>query len=338
MVNSVLGSRCLLIAHGHTGNNVFCTPAINLLKKHYPNTQVDIVVLNKKSAEVFDGNPSLGRVYVMQYRWQVKSICRNYDTVICLNYKSRQLVEKISNHTFVVSQVPPYRHHADHILEEVAFYLKVNIQPSDRQYTINSSGRSLASIIGNQPIDSNDILIGMHLGCARTAIHGWKSLFRQKISHQKLWPIEKYIDLAQTLVSLNQNVRFFITGTRNERFLGEMFEQAVDGTINLIGKTHVTDLPVILNKASAFITQDCGILHAAGSTSVPLIALFGPTSWVNTGPYPPSRKGIVIAKSSMEDIMPTEVAKATLSIIDLKAMPTSPILPPVNNDLIYQVA
>lgn len=307
--------------------------------------QVDIVVLNKKSAEVFHGNPGLRKIYVMRYKWQIKRVARHYDSIICLNYKSRHLVENIAN-TFVVSRVPPYKHHADHILEQVAYHLRVNIQPEDRQYRINASTRSLASIVGDQPLEPDEILIGMHLGCARTAIHGWKSLFRQKISHQKLWPIEKYIALAQILLSLKPNVRFFITGTRNERYLGEMFEKKVAGTINLIGKTHLTDMPVILNKASAFITQDCGMLHAAGASPVPLIALFGPTSWVNTGPYPPSRKGMVIAKSSMEEIMPAEVAEAILSTIepgpepvtDQKPVPVSAELPPLNNHLIYQAA
>lgn len=334
----MLGERCLLIAHGHTGNNIFCTPAINLLKKHYPNTQIDIVVLNKKSAEVFVGNTNLKKIYIMRYRWQLKRICRNYGTVICLNYKSRQLIEHIPNNTFVVSRVPPYKHHADHILEQLAFHLRVDIQPSDRQYSISPSERSLTSVIGEKQLESNDILIGMHMGCARTAIHGWKAIFKQEVSHQKLWSIEKYIDLAKVLISHNQNIRFFITGTRNERYLGEMFESEINRTINLIGKTHLTDLPVILNKASAFITQDCGMLHAAGATTVPLIALFGPTSWVNTGPYPQSRKGVVIAKSSMDEITSVEVAEATLAVINQKLIHFSPLLSQEHSHHHYQAA
>jgi ADP-heptose:LPS heptosyltransferase len=314
---SALGFRCLLIAHGHTGNNVFCTPAINLLKRHFPKTLIDIVVANKKSGEVFEGNPYLNKVFVMKYQWQIKRIAHLYDNLICLNYKSSQLIQNNSVKSFIVPEIPHDKHHADHILEQIASSLSIDIKPSDRQYFIKPSERSLTSIIGKESLQSESILIGMHLGCARTAIHGWKSIFKRDISHQKLWPIEKYIDLASELRKKNKNIRFFITGTRNEKYLGKMFIDKIDDTINLIGKTHLTDLPIVLNQASAFVTQDCGMLHMACSTNVPLIALFGPTSYVKNGPYPQSRKSIIITKSSMEKIMPKDVAQATLSIIGL---------------------
>ena len=297
---SALGFRCLLIAHGHTGNNVFCTPTINLLKRHFPKTLIDIVVVNEKSGEVFEGNPYLNEVFVMKYKWQIKGICENYDTVICLNEKSKQLIQHISDKSFTVSKVPHDKHHADHILEQVASFLNIDIIPSDRRYVIQSSKRSFAAIIGEESYQSENILIGMHLGCAKTAIHGWKSFLKKDISHEKLWPIEKYIDLATELGKRNKNIRFFITGTRNEKYLGKIFANKIHGTINLIGKTHLTDLPVVLNKANAFITQDCGMLHTASSTNVPLVALFGPTSYVKNGPYPQSRKSVVITESSME--------------------------------------
>ena len=58
-----LGDKVLLLATSHTGNNIFCTPAIQFLKKHYPATQFDVVAPKKLNAQVFERNPAIGRVY-----------------------------------------------------------------------------------------------------------------------------------------------------------------------------------------------------------------------------------------------------------------------------------
>ena len=44
-------------------------------------------------------------------------------------------------------------------------------------------------------------------------------------------------------------------------------------------------LPALLSKASLLITNDSGPMHVAAAVGTPVVALFGPTSVVRTGPY-----------------------------------------------------
>ena len=91
-----IGSKLLLLTHGHTGNNVFCTPAIRFLKRHYPDTLIDVVALNKLSAEVFEGNPDINGIFILETKRAINKIAGNYTTIICLNPKSEYLLDGLS--------------------------------------------------------------------------------------------------------------------------------------------------------------------------------------------------------------------------------------------------
>ena len=55
--------------------------------------------------------------------------------------------------------------------------------------------------------------------------------------------------------------------------------------IDLAGATTVGLLPALLSKASLLVTNDSGPMHIAAAVGTPVVALFGPTSAVRTGPY-----------------------------------------------------
>lgn len=55
--------------------------------------------------------------------------------------------------------------------------------------------------------------------------------------------------------------------------------------IDLAGAVPLGCLPALLSKAAAMITNDSGPMHIAAAVGVPVVALFGPTSEVRTGPY-----------------------------------------------------
>lgn len=311
-----LGDKVLLVAASHTGNNIFCTPAIRFLKKHYPDTIFDLVALNQKSAEVFYGNNDVNTLFITDKKHKLTRLAENYSTVICLYYKSVDVVSGIKKNLASVPPLVSGVHHADQVLNFVADYTGHELSEADCAYVIGNGSTTNPSPIASADIGNDDILICMHLGCARTAIHGWKFFYRHKTMHQKLWPIDSYIELANQLIRANSRIRFVITGTRHEAFLGKRFEKSVPGTINLIGKTSIPELFKLMRDMNLFISQDCGVLHVASASGVPLLGLFGPTNPANTGPYPMRKNHIAIKKESMAAINPTEVVAAALRLLD----------------------
>ncbi len=55
--------------------------------------------------------------------------------------------------------------------------------------------------------------------------------------------------------------------------------------INLCGKTELKDLVALLSGASAVVSNDTGPMHIAAALGKPVVAIFGPTDPIKTGPY-----------------------------------------------------
>ena len=308
-------SSILIIASSSTGNNIFCTPAIRLLRKHLPNAKLDVIALNKLSAEVFAENPDINRVYVMNKSRHVNKIANQYNHLLALNNNALKKLNAIKTSLI---QAPPFTdamHHAEHLLQFVASLLNVELAETDHHYVLKTN-QILESVLPNGLINPRDILINIHLGCGTTVLHGWKFFYAKRADDKKLWSIEAYIALGNALLAAIPNLRLAITGTSNESFLAKKFEKSVPNTINLVGKTTVSDLCVLMARANLFIAHDCGVFHVASASNVPIVGLFGPTNPVATGPYPIKPQHIIIKKRQMADISTDEVVVAAKILLN----------------------
>lgn len=300
--------RLLVVAAGHVGNSVFCTPAIQLLRDALPTSTIDVVALNSASAEVFQGSEAISSVYIARNSWRMARLAVQYDEVICLHPKSTSLLKRVAVPVTVIPPFDAQRHHAEQILAFVSSLVGRSIDEEDRHYHLTPAA-SRPLNIGGSP------RIGIHLGCGRTAIHGWKFFYRKRDSHPKLWPTEHYAALAEQLRQRYPDATFVITGTRNERFLARRFAKMMGGVIDLTGKTSIVELAGIIDELDLFITQDCGVLHVAAATTTPLLALFGPTCAASTGPWPPAPHHQILQGASMAEITPTMAACAAVELL-----------------------
>jgi ADP-heptose:LPS heptosyltransferase len=314
---SNIDQKILIIAASHTGNNIFCTPAIRFLKKHFPNVNLDIVSLNSMASEVFYENPDINEVFITKNSYVINKLARNYTKVICLHKEALKKLRKLNDEFLVAPDYKDGEHRAEQMLQYVANLTKKPITEEDRAYVI-AQGNALNCFILNQfKIDAEDILVCMHLGCGRIKTHGWNFLRKSARTHKKLLPIQEYIELANALIAINPNVRIVITGTKNERFLGDAFVKNVPRTINLIAKTSIPQLFHMMSEFKLFVSQDCGILHVAAASSVSILGLFGPTNPNNTGPYPIKKNHVIIKETNMKHIKPTVMLEAAINLLGL---------------------
>ena len=315
--SETIGNKVLLITASHTGNNIFCTPAIKFLKKHYPNTIFDVLAFNKLSSEVFNENPSISKVVISNKSRVINKLANNYNQVICLHNKAREMIAGLSANFLTAPDFIPNIHHAEQILQYAASLINKDITDEDRAYVIAGKTNAKYLALDDFNVKAHDILVCMHLGCGRTKTHGWKFFNGSARTHKKLLPIKTYIDLANELVKFNSNIRFVITGTKNEKFLAKDFVRSVQNTIDLTAKTSVPELFDLMDKFSLFISQDCGVMHIASASNVSLLGLFGPTNPMMTGPYPLKNNQKIIKEESMSAIKMTEVVVAALKLLNI---------------------
>ena len=66
------------------------------------------------------------------------------------------------------------------------------------------------------------------------------------------------------------------------------WETANSGFFSLMGKTSLLDVLALIARAKFCVTNDSGPMHIAAAMGVPVLGVFGPTSPVLYGPFPPS--------------------------------------------------
>jgi heptosyltransferase II len=95
----------------------------------------------------------------------------------------------------------------------------------------------------------------------------------------KQWYPERFIELARKL-----GRKVFVVGGPAEAELGERVAKGVDG-LNLAGKTTLPRLAAAIARCELFITNDTGPMHVADAVGTSMVAIFGPTDWIETPPY-----------------------------------------------------
>lgn len=143
----------------------------------------------------------------------------------------------------------------------------------------------------------------------------------------KLWNDEKFARLADRIAcELKASVVF--TGSDPVPMEG-ILSQMMNPAVNLGGRTSLRELAHLYQRARLLITTDSGPMHLAAAVGTPVVALFGPTDPVRTGPYGEGhrvlRKGLPCSpcfrKSCsrvicMEDISVDEVFNAVKEVFD----------------------
>lgn len=102
----------------------------------------------------------------------------------------------------------------------------------------------------------------------------------------KCWLPERFTAVAKQLVEADpKHVVLFFGDLSQKELIGKICVGLKDRVINLSGQTSLRELLALIKICSVFLTNDSGPMHIADSLGVPLIALFGSTNPIVTGPY-----------------------------------------------------
>jgi lipopolysaccharide heptosyltransferase I len=110
----------------------------------------------------------------------------------------------------------------------------------------------------------------------------------------KIWPAEYFASLIRKI-----KLPCVITGGKGDKEIAQKITEIVQNTVhstrkkaepgahifNLAGRTDLKELVALIAGASAVVSNDSGPMHVAAAFNKPLVALFGPTDPVKTGPY-----------------------------------------------------
>ncbi|MEM1244669.1 MAG: glycosyltransferase family 9 protein, partial [Pseudomonadota bacterium] len=211
------------------------------------------------------------------------------------------------------------QHRAEFMLNFITDIITVDGLPIDREYAIFPQplhAQRIDDLLKQAHVDRDQhILIGMQLGCHRTARRGWKIWQRQRHVHKKVWPIEYYTELAKKLKQHDANIRIVVTGSKQERYLAKMFLNDMPDTVDMIGKTSLLELAALMDKLNLLISHDTGTMHIACARRLPLVTMFASTATKRYffGPFPPNdKRNIILESDTIENVTVDSVYQAAL--------------------------
>jgi heptosyltransferase-2 len=109
----------------------------------------------------------------------------------------------------------------------------------------------------------------------------------------KCWLPERFREVTQRLLLDKNAFVLYFGDSPTSNLIKKICENLPERVINLAGKTSLRELMALISCCSAFLTNDSGPMHIAAALDIPLLALFGSTSEITTGPY---LKGKIIHK------------------------------------------
>ena len=129
---------------------------------------------------------------------------------------------------------------------------------------------SATNLLSANGIGEDDFLLGLSPG----AIYG----------PAKRWPEERFASIGDRAVK-ERGAKVLVFGSKSEQDVcGGVVQSMKENALDLSGKTSLDEALALIKKCHFFVTNDSGLMHAAAALNVPLVAVFGSTDAVATGP------------------------------------------------------
>lgn len=101
----------------------------------------------------------------------------------------------------------------------------------------------------------------------------------------KCWLPERFEAVTRKLIENPDHRVVFFGDPNGAKLVDEICHYLPEQVVNLAGKTSIRELMALIKLCSAFLTNDSGPMHIAAALKTPLVAIFGSTSDVKTGPF-----------------------------------------------------
>jgi heptosyltransferase-2 len=135
----------------------------------------------------------------------------------------------------------------------------------------------------------------------------------------KCWYPDRFGELGKR-VAKKWKAGILIFGKKEEGSMArEILKYLEGGAVDFTGKTNLLQLAALLERCRLIVTNDTGTMHVAAAVNTPVVALFGSTNPVTTGPWGDGH--VVIRKDvpcspCMKRICPTDHRCMELIIVE----------------------
>ncbi len=309
----------LIVKLSAIGDVIHTLPALNAVRNYYPNANITWLV-EEDAASLVQGHNALNRVLVSKRKRWLKALRSlsfletikevyvfikalrdtRYDMILDFQalLKSGILIaiargrRKIGfgkglehmehSYIFLNEHIPAVDMEIHALSRGMMLLNAVGIPTNEVEYKLpvsNHDHKNIDELMKQHGINGAKFLVAVN------PVAKWET---------KLWPNKKFAELADMLVDQYDMKIVFTGGITDYSIIQTITSLMKVRAMNFAGKTTLTELAALYEKAALVISTDTGPMHLAAAMGTPVVALFGPTASWRTGPYGSGNKVIRI--------------------------------------------
>lgn len=310
--------RILIFNVNWLGDVLFSTATIRNIRRDFPDSFIACIVPSR-CYHILKGNPHLDEIIIFDEKDRHKGILsklkfifflkrRKFDIAFILHRSfTRALIvylagipERVGYYSkkrgwLLTEKISPAQRDS---LHRIDYYLtlieKAGLRVEDRftEFFIDHRDEQyVEDFLKKQNINKDDLTIVIN------PAGNWAP---------KRWPAAYFADLMDRLISEFKAKVIITADIKDELVVRTILEKMSAEPINACGRLNLKQLAALLKVASLFICPDTGPLHIANSVGTKkIIALYGPTHPLVTGPYP--LKNVIILRKDLRCKIPCYV-------------------------------
>ena len=279
--------RILIVRTDRIGDVLLSTPVIKALRDYYPDAYIAVMV-SPYAREIVEGNPNLDEVIIydkdckhknwlgsIKFAQNLKKM--KFDLALILHPTNR--VHLVTFFARIPRRVG-YDRKLGFLLTDRIKHTKQLGEKHELEYTLD-----LVRYLSLEPKDKNLFML------IKPTSEEWaEELFRQEgisesdkllVIHpgasciSKIWPLIRFAQVADRLVEKYGFKVLLIAGPKDISKAQDVSKNMHHPSINLAGKTSVSQLASLLKRCQLFISNDSGPVHIACAVGAPVISIFG---------------------------------------------------------------
>lgn len=295
-ISQLWPKKILIRSTNWIGDAIITTPAVRTIRENFPAAEITILAY-PWVADIFTASPQIDRVMLYEKTGRHKGLAgmwrlgrelaaQRFDLAILLqNAFSAALLARLAG----IPARAGYKRDGRGLLLTHGVTIRKGVQARHQVYYYQEMLKELGLVCGPQELflalpDSarawaRDFLaakagrpvVGLNPGAA--------------YGPAKRWPAGRYAGLARRLAE-ELGATLLVFGTAADTGAAAEIGAAAPGQVHdLTGKTTLAEAMALIGLCDAFVSNDSGLMHVAAALKTPLVAIFGSTDSIATGPF-----------------------------------------------------